>query len=260
MLQLKDISVTYPGGITALHTTSTAFRKGTFTVLLGPSGAGKSTLLRCLNLLNQPTSGHITVRGLGRLDTPSAVRAYRRRTAMILKQHQLIDHLTALQNILVGRPGYHAPLRTMLPFQRQEQLLALGSLERVGLLHKALERVDNLSEGEQQRVGIARALVQKPEVILADEPVSGLDPITAQQAMSLMYTICKEDGITAVVSLHQAALASNYADRIIGLANGRIIFDEIPEKLNEEVLADTSCKSFSGHHSVPEPRLSFAEN
>lgn len=236
MLQLENICVSYPGGITALHPTSISFQRGQFTVLLGPSGAGKSTLLRCLNLLNKPSSGYITAEGLGRLDTPNSLLRHRRRTAMIFQQHQLIDRHTALQNVLVGRLGYHGSLRTMFPFGRKECLMALESLERVGLLHKALERVDNLSGGEQQRVGIARALVQKPEIILADEPVASLDPVTAQKVTSLLYTICKEDRISAIVSLHQVHLAKDYADRIVGLANGRVIFDQSPKELTSSVL------------------------
>jgi phosphonate transport system ATP-binding protein len=230
MIQLNDVSVRF-GSLVALHPTSLAFQDGEFTVLLGSSGAGKSTLLRCLNLMNQPSSGSITVSELGNLQNRRALQAHRRRTGMIFQQHQLIGRLSALQNVLMGRIGYHTTLRSLLPLSKEEQAIGLHSLDRVGLLHKALSRVDQLSGGQQQRVGIARALTQQPRLILADEPVASLDPATADKVLAMLYQICKEDGISAVVSLHQVDLAKRYADRIIGLAHGEVIFDAAPREL-----------------------------
>ena len=233
MIQLNDVSVRF-GSFEALHPTSFSFQEGQFTVLLGASGAGKSTLLRCLNLMNEPHGGNIDVSGLGSLHNRQALQAHRRRTGMIFQQHQLIARLSALQNVLMGRLGYHSTWRSLLPLPKEEQAIGLHSLERVGLLHKALSRVDQLSGGQQQRVGIARALTQQPRLILADEPVASLDPATADKVVAMLHQICKEDGISAVVSLHQVDLAKRYADRIIGLAHGSVVFDAAPEELTAE--------------------------
>lgn len=233
MIQLDSVSVRFDNFV-ALHPTSLSFHQGQFTVLLGASGAGKSTLLRCLNMMNQPNAGDIDVRGLGSLRCKKALQAHRRQTGMIFQQHQLIARLSALRNVLMGRLGYHSTLRSLLPLPDAEQAVGLHSLDRVGLLDKALSRVDQLSGGQQQRVGIARALTQQPRLILADEPVASLDPATADKVLAMLHQICKEDGISAVVSLHQVDLARRYADRIIGLAQGRVVFDAAPEMLTDE--------------------------
>jgi phosphonate transport system ATP-binding protein len=154
---------------------------------------------------------------------------------MIFQHHNLILRHTALQNVLMGRLGYHPFWRTLFLLPRAERLMALECLDRVGLLHKALERTENLSGGERQRVGIARALAQRPRLILADEPVASLDPGTSHKILGLIHQVCKEDGITAVVSLHQVELARAYADRIIGLNGGQVVFDGPPGKLLPEV-------------------------
>lgn len=236
MIELKDVSVQYPGGVTALHPTSISFGRGQFTVLLGASGAGKSTLLRSLNLLNTPTTGSIFVDQIGEIHDRKSLHRHRRATGMIFQQHQLIGRQTALANVLLGRVGYHPSWRTLFPMPRNEREIALECLERVGLLHKAMERVDHLSGGQQQRVGIARALAQRPRLMLADEPVASLDPATSQQVLSQLKRICTEDGITTVVSLHQVELAQTFADRVIGLAQGRVVFDGTASELNESAL------------------------
>jgi phosphonate transport system ATP-binding protein len=155
---------------------------------------------------------------------------------MIFQQHQLIRRHTVLQNVLMGRLGGYTTLRSLFPLPKKEQLIAMESIERVGLIDKTMERVDSLSGGQQQRVGIARALTQKPRLILADEPVASLDPATAHNVLSLLHTICKEDGITVVASLHHVALAQTYADRLIGLSDGRVVFDSRPADLTTEIL------------------------
>jgi phosphonate transport system ATP-binding protein len=237
MIELNGLGMRYPGGTEALRPTCLKFHKGHFTVLLGRSGAGKSTLLRCLNFLNKPTCGEIVVEGLGSLDSDrKKLRQFRRLTGMIFQQHQLIPRQSALKNVLVGRVGAYSSLRSLFPLPRHEQEFALECLERVGLLNRALERVENLSGGEQQRVGIARALAQKPQLILADEPVASLDPGTADGVLALLHKITKEDHIPAIVSLHQVEWAKKYADRIIGLAEGTVVYDGIPEGLTPDVL------------------------
>lgn len=231
-LQLREVRVAYAGGIEALHPTTLDVRPGEFLVLLGASGAGKSTLLRCLNGLVRPTSGEVRCRDLpGDVLTPRHLRTHRRRCGMVFQQHHLIGRQTVLANVLMGCLGHHHPLRTLWPWSRADQLRALEVLDRVGLLDRALARADMLSGGQQQRVGIARALVQAPRLLLADEPVASLDPATAEHVMALMRGICKADGLTAVVSLHQVSLARRFADRIVGLRGGRVVFDGAPDAL-----------------------------
>ena len=154
---------------------------------------------------------------------------------MVFQHHQLIERHTALQNVLTGRLAYHSTWRSLFPLPRAELEYALRCLERVGLGEKALARVDQLSGGQQQRVGIARALAQQPSMILADEPVASLDPATSERVLTLLRDICREDGITAVMSLHQLEYARRFADRIIGLANARIVFDAEPAKLEQHL-------------------------
>ncbi|MDM9379660.1 phosphonate ABC transporter ATP-binding protein [Chlorogloeopsis sp. ULAP01] len=225
MIELDGLSVTYPGGIQALKSISLGFDQGQFTVILGASGSGKSTLLRCLNGLKQVSAGRITVKSLGNLQEPRVLHQHRKRTGMIFQQHQLIGRQTAIENVLIGRLAYHSTLRSLLPLPKADKYIALECLDRVGLLSKALIRIDNLSGGQQQRVGIARALAQQPQLILADEPVASLDPASAHKVLSFLRQICEEDGISVIVSLHQVDLARAYADRIVGLCQGCVVFD-----------------------------------
>jgi phosphonate transport system ATP-binding protein len=231
MLEVCDVGVVYPGDVRALAPTSLRFGAGAFTVLLGASGAGKSTLLRCLNGLVRPSSGKVLGADGADLLAPGALRAHRRATGMIFQQHQLIGRLSVLDNVLTGRLGFHGSLRTLLPFSLAERRLALAAIERVGLIDMALRRADRLSGGQQQRVGIARALVQTPRLILADEPVASLDPKTAEHVLGLLHRICKDDGISAIVSLHQLDFARRFADRIVGLTAGAVVFDGPPSAL-----------------------------
>jgi len=178
------------------------------------------------------------VDGLGELSNPRIIREHRRRTAMIFQQHQLISRYNAFKNVLIGRVAFHGRIRGLFPLPRIEQRLALECLERVGLVDKAFERVDKLSGGEQQRVGIARALAQQPKIILADEPVASLDPGTANTILSLLLSICREDKIPVVLSLHQPELAKIYADRIVALSEGRVVFDGSPDMLCGDLLCE----------------------
>ncbi|RUR72923.1 phosphonates import ATP-binding protein PhnC [Nostoc sp. PCC 7120 = FACHB-418] len=225
MIQLECLSVTYPGGVQALQAVSLNFNPGEFTVILGASGSGKSTLLRCLNGLIQPTAGTITIEGYRQINDPKVLHQHRQRTGMIFQQHQLIARQTALQNVLTGRLAYHSTVRSFFPLPKADKYIALECLDRVRLLSKALARVDNLSGGQQQRVGIARALAQQPRLMLADEPVASLDPASSHKVISFLRQICQEDGIAAIMSLHQVDLAKAYADRIVGISQGRIVFD-----------------------------------
>jgi phosphonate transport system ATP-binding protein len=233
-LRTEAIEVTYNNGTRALHPTSLAFAQGEFVVLLGASGAGKSTLLRSLNGLVCPDAGQVVATNIGNLSEPGNLRRHRRQTGMVFQQHHLIGRLSVLANVLMGRLGYHSALSTLAPWSRAEKEGALAALERVGLLEHALDRADQLSGGQQQRVGIARALVQQPRVLLADEPVASLDPATAERLLALLHGICRSDGLTLIVSLHQVEFARQFADRIVGLKAGSVVFDGVPAELTPE--------------------------
>jgi phosphonate transport system ATP-binding protein len=211
---------------------------GEFLGIVGPSGSGKSTLLRCINRLVDPGAGHILLpRSLisgeangAALDmlTLSApdLRLLRRKIGMIFQQFNLAKRLSVIDNVLCGGLGYQPALRTSLRiFTRAERRQALVNLRRVGLLEHAYRRADELSGGEQQRVAIARTLMQQPAIILADEPVSSLDPKLSRLVLDILERVCREDGITALVSLHTLELTREYADRVIGLRAGQIVFD-----------------------------------
>lgn len=233
-IETHALEVTYPNGYKALHSTTLNITKGSFVVLLGTSGAGKSTLLRSLNGLVKPSTGSVRIDGLGDLANAAVLKRHRRQTGMVFQQHHLIGRLSVLQNVLLGRLGYHTGWRVFTPWTRAEKEQALAVIERVGLLERALTRADQLSGGQQQRVGMARALVQQPRILLADEPVASLDPNTSVRLLQSMHDICKTDGLTAVVSLHQVDLARQFADRIIGLKGGAVVFDGSPELLTVE--------------------------
>jgi len=236
VLRLKGVGVTYPGGVRALLPQDIEIRKGEVTVLLGRSGAGKSTLLRAMNLLVQPTDGAVICPQLGELGNGRLVRQHRRRTGMVFQQHQLIGRQTALTNVLAGRISRFGTLRSLFSLPREDRELALNCLDRVGMLDKALQRVDQLSGGQQQRVGVARALAMEPTLILADEPVASLDPATSRQLLTLLREICRRDGITLVISLHQVEYAREFGDRVIALAKGEVVFDDVAEKLDESAI------------------------
>lgn len=235
MIRVTNLSMSYPGGARALLPLDLEFHSGQFTVLLGPSGAGKSTLLRCLNLLIAPSSGRITSANLGELKGRKKIRRHRRSTGMIFQQHQLISRYTALDNVLMGRVGYYGAWRSLFPLRQKDKVFALTCLERVGLMGKALVRVDRLSGGEQQRVGVARALAQEPKMILADEPVASLDPESAASVLDTLRAVAGS-GVAVVTSLHQVHLAMSYADRLVALRAGRVVEDGPAAAFDERAL------------------------
>ena len=235
-LELHAAEVVYANGTRALWPTTLSFDEGCFTVLLGASGAGKSTLLRCLNGLVTPTRGTLVARDLGEVRSAAQRRALRATTGMVFQQHHLIGRSSVLHNVLMGRLGHRSGWASLGPWSRAEKALALAAIDRVGLLERALQRADQLSGGQQQRVGVARALVQQPRVLLADEPVASLDPATAERLLALMHDICRRERLCVVVSLHQVAFARAFADRIIGLRKGAVVFDSDAAALTEPML------------------------
>ena len=245
LLSVRNASVKYPNGVTGMQTSNFEIYSGQLTVLIGPSGAGKSTMLRTLNGLVPLTTGLISTKKYGQLVNKSSWNSHQKRTAMIFQQHQLIGRQSALHNVLLGRLPHHGNLQCIMPWSKDDKLIALEALDRVGLLSKALERVSNLSGGEMQRVGIARALTQQPDVILADEPVASLDPAISVKILSLLSEICIEKSITAIVSLHQVDLAKKFANRLIGISFGKIIFEGNSDELTFEILRDLYGESYN---------------
>jgi phosphonate transport system ATP-binding protein len=236
VMSCSGLGVRFPGGVEALQGVDLSIEAGRFTVLLGHSGAGKSTLLRCMVGLTTPTSGTVTVPGLGEISNRRVLLEHRRRTGSIFQLHHLIGRQSVLDNVLMGRLGHNGLWRSLIPSSRLEMDLAMDCLSRVGLVEKANVRADRLSGGERQRVGIARALVQDPVLMLADEPVASLDPTRSVEVLSLLRAISEERGLTSIVSLHQVELARRFADRIVGMAKGRLVFDGPPEALDDLAL------------------------
>lgn len=244
MIHLRNLRKSY-GSNHVLHGIDMDVRAGEFVVMLGLSGAGKSTLLRCMNGLNRPDSGTLQVGGID-LMQKHARRELARHVAMVFQHHNLVPRLSVRKNVLTGRLGCTGTLASVLQLFRQSDIaLADQCLERVGLAHKRLERTEALSGGQMQRVGIARALAQQPQVILADEPVASLDPKTARSVLTYLRDATREMGIAVVCNLHQVDYAREFGDRVVGLAQGRVVFDGAPEALTDEALATI-------YHAAPE--------
>lgn len=223
------------GKVLALDDVTFSVEKGEFLVLIGLSGSGKSTLLRCINRLVEPTSGRVILDGTGITAlSQRELRRVRRKIGMIFQQFNLVKRSTVLANVLAGRLGYVPTPRTLLgKFPREDLERARWALERVGLLEKMYVRADQLSGGQQQRVGIARALMQEPELLLADEPVSALDPATSHSILQYLEQMNREDGVTVLCSLHFLSLARRYGSRLIALKDGRIVFEGLPEEIDD---------------------------
>ncbi|MGP4039187.1 phosphonate ABC transporter ATP-binding protein [Gracilibacillus sp. D59] len=238
ILNIEHLTKVYPDGTVALSNISFEVHPGEFVVVIGSSGAGKSTLLRCINLLVQPTEGNVTFKGKKVNRSKSKqVKHIRREIGMVFQNFNLIDRLSVLNNVLHGRLGYTNTIKGSLGiFNKKDIAEAESILERVGLKQQKYKRADELSGGQMQRVGISRALAQKPRLILADEPIASLDPASSKNIMDHIYNICKEDQLTAIVNLHQVDVALKYATRIIGMQHGRIIFDGQPSQLSDKVI------------------------
>jgi phosphonate transport system ATP-binding protein len=238
MIEVTGLRVALPPATVILDGVDLAVRPGEFVVILGKSGAGKTTLLRTINRLVEPTEG--TIRVDGHLVTgarPPALREIRRRIGMIFQQFNLVRRISVMENVLAGRLGYVPTLSSLAGrFPAEDRRRALECLAQVGLAHLAERRADTLSGGEQQRVAIARALAQAPAVILADEPTASLDPQLTGSIMDLLRRINVEHGITLVVSQHQLEQALAYAGRLVGLRQGRVMFDGAPAAVTPAVV------------------------
>lgn len=238
MIKFTNVYKTYPNGFTALKNVNLEVEQGEFVAVIGLSGAGKSTILRCINRMHDVTQGSLVVDDI---DVNSlkgkALRKYRRNVGMIFQSFNLVTRSTVIKNVLTADVPDMPFWRVLLGiFTKEQKMRALESLDKVGILDKAYTRCDQLSGGQQQRVALARTLNQNPKIILADEPVASLDPITAKQVMSDFVRINKEYNITILLNIHHVDLALEYCDRVIGVRAGEIVFDGPADTITKEQL------------------------
>jgi phosphonate transport system ATP-binding protein len=235
ILRVEKLTKIYPNGVRALNDVSFDAPKGQFVAVIGLSGSGKSTLLRCINRLVEPTAGRVIFDGKDVTAANDAeLRRIRRRIGMVFQNFNLVHRSSVLTNVLAGRLGYVSPVWSLVNrFPPHDVERAHQQLARVGLADKAANRADALSGGQQQRVGIARALMQNPDIILADEPVASLDPVLAHSIMQYLEQINQKDGVTVLCSLHFLDLVHRYADRVIALNEGQLVFDGLPTEIDD---------------------------
>ena len=260
MITFENASVTYPGGVHALRGVSLEIPDGEMVVIVGLSGAGKSTLIRAINGLVPLSGGDVTVdgRSVARASA-SELRKIRSRIGMIFQTFNLVKRTTVLNNVLMGRLHATSTLRSVLGWWTAADVeLAMQALERVGIVDKAYVRASNLSGGQQQRVGIARALAQRPRIILADEPVASLDPPTSHVVMRDLQRINRELGITTIVNLHFLDLAKVYGERIIGMRAGSLVYDGTGDQADESVFREIYGRSLTADDVMGEVRAGVA--
>ncbi len=240
MLRLQNLAKQYKTGDLALKGVDLEVPDGQIMALIGPSGAGKSTLIRCINRLVEPTGGKVFLNDL-ELSALGAgpLRRARRRMGMIFQEYALVERLSVMENVLSGRLGYVGFWRSYFRKYPQSDIdEAFRLLGRVGLDHMVDKRADELSGGQRQRVGICRALAQNPELLLVDEPTASLDPKTSRQIMRLICELCKERKLSAIINIHDVMLAQMFAERIVGLKLGEIVYDGPPDGLTPDVLTE----------------------
>ena len=235
MLEINNLKKTFENGSSALKGVNLKINKGEFVSILGPSGSGKTTLLRTINGLETSTGGEIYFDN--KKVNNNNISEVQKKTGMIFQEFNLVNNLSAINNVLTGLlNSSNKFLSLFYLFSKEQKIEALRSLETVGLLEKSHNRSDELSGGQRQRVGIARAIIKKPLLLLADEPVASLDPKSSNLILSLLKKINQEFGTTILCNLHQVDLAKKYSDRVVGLIDGKIIFDEKSVNINEVYL------------------------
>ena len=235
-LRIKNLKKKFKDTV-AINKVNLEIEEGKITGIIGRSGSGKSTLLRMINRLIEPTEGTIEYNETIVTDIKGkALRKWRSECAMIFQQFNLVDRLDVLTNVLIGSLGRNYSFLNLLGyFSKEEKINALRNLNRFELTEKSLQRSGTLSGGQQQRVAIARALMQKPKILLADEPISSLDPKNSKRVMDDMLKINREDGITIICNLHSLEIAKKYCDRLIGLSEGEVVFDGKPNELTADI-------------------------
>lgn len=235
MLQVEHLTKIYEDGTVALEDVNFQVPDGEFLVILGLSGAGKSTLLRCINRLIQPTEGRIIWDGTDiTAASGEGLRRIRRHIGFIFQEFNLVERSSVLTNVLSGRLGYVNTWQSIIRFPQVEVKRAMANLERVGIADLASKRADDLSGGQRQRVGIARALMQEPRLMLADEPVASLDPVLAHSILRYLEQLNREDGITVICSLHFLDLVRRYGTNVVGLKDGRVVFEGRPDEITDQ--------------------------
>ncbi len=237
-LAIRKLNMEYVRGKPVLRDISLDIGDHGITAIIGPSGTGKSTLIRCINRLVEPTSGEILFEGedVVKLDR-RGLRLARRHIGMVFQEYNLVERLTVMENLLCGRLGYVPPLKAWFrKYPPADIARAFELLDVVGLSEFVNQRADSLSGGQRQRVGIARALMQEPKLLLADEPTSSLDPKTSVEIMSLIRDLCRQHAIPVMINMHDVELAKRFADRILGMAEGTVVYDGPPSGLSDEQL------------------------
>ena len=236
MIEFKNVYKTYPNGFTALKDVNLQIEQGEFVAIIGLSGAGKSTILRCINRMHDVTKGTLTVDDVDVNGLRGAeLRRFRRKLGMIFQSFNLVNRSTAIKNVLTADVPDMNFFKVLFGlFSKEQKMRALESLDKVGILDKAYTRCDQLSGGQQQRVALARTLNQNPKIILADEPVASLDPITARQVMQDFVRINKEYKISILLNIHHIDLALQYCDRVVGVRAGEIVFDGPAQTITQE--------------------------
>ena len=237
MLEIKNLTVEY-GNFRAIDNISFTVKDGEFVAVIGSSGGGKSSLMKAINLLVKPKSGSIKIDGEEMTELSSRkLRMKRRKIGFVFQDYNLIDRLSVIENVLTGRLGYKSSLKSLLGiFSKEEYENAEKALEKVGLSEKLFVRGDELSGGQKQRVAIAKALVQEPKIILADEPVASLDVNSSKIIMEYFKEINRVQGITVIINIHDVNIALKYADRVIALKKGKIVFDGKGSEITDDVL------------------------
>ena len=240
MIEFHNVSKRYPNGFEALKDINLKIGQGEFVAVIGLSGAGKSTLIRTINRMHDITGGTLTVDGINVMELQGkSLRAFRRKIGMIFQSFNLITRTTVIKNVLTAFVP-ELPWWRAFPgiFKKEEKIAALEALDKMGILDKAFVRADQLSGGQQQRVALARTLAQNPQIILADEPVASLDPVTARQVMDDFQRINRDMNITVIVNIHHVELALQYASRVIGIREGRIVYDGPAAQVTQQILDD----------------------
>jgi phosphonate transport system ATP-binding protein len=238
MIKFIGAGKTYPNGTRALNNASLEITQGEFVAVIGLSGAGKSTLIKMVNRMTDVTDGKLIVNGTDVMTLGGkSLRKFRRGVGMVFQSFNLINRTSVINNVLAARVAEMGIVRSLLGiYSKKDKMIALESLEKVGILEKAYRRADQLSGGQQQRVALARTLAQRPKIILADEPVASLDPITANQIMKDFRRINESEKITVIVNMHHVDLALKYAKRVVGINKGEIVFDGPASEVSEELL------------------------
>lgn len=251
-IEFKNVTKVYKNGHKGLDNINLNIEKGDFAVIVGLSGAGKSTLLRSINRLHDITDGEIIIEGKSITKaTGKNLLAMRRNIGMIFQHFNLVKRSSVIRNVLSGRVGYHPTWKMVLGmFPKEDKRKALEALDRVNILEKAFSRSDELSGGQQQRISIARALCQESSIILADEPVASLDPLTTKQVMDDLKRINEELGITIIINLHFVDLAREYGSRIIGLRAGELVFDGPTSEANDDTFAEIYGRHFKSDEKL----------